>query len=88
VSPVKYELGFYIPEDDILHSHCRENVKLYMLLFVCYGGNSVKNLTGGNARTRKRFVTPLLGGGRGGGGRGDERANLQVQTRGQIKFSS
>jgi hypothetical protein len=21
VSPVKYELGFYIPEDDILHSH-------------------------------------------------------------------
>jgi hypothetical protein len=24
VSPVKYELGFYIPEDDILHSHCRE----------------------------------------------------------------
>jgi hypothetical protein len=27
VSPVKYELGFYIPEDDILHSHCRENFK-------------------------------------------------------------
>jgi hypothetical protein len=26
VSPVKYELGFYIPEDDILHSHCRENL--------------------------------------------------------------
>jgi hypothetical protein len=24
---VKYELGFYIPEDDILHSHCRENLK-------------------------------------------------------------
>jgi hypothetical protein len=21
VSPVKYELGFYIPEDDIFHSH-------------------------------------------------------------------
>jgi hypothetical protein len=21
VSPVRYELGFYIPEDDILHSH-------------------------------------------------------------------
>jgi hypothetical protein len=21
VSPVKYELGFYIPEDDILHSY-------------------------------------------------------------------
>jgi hypothetical protein len=35
VSPVKYEMGFYIPEDDILHSHrleslntCR-NVALY-----------------------------------------------------------
>jgi hypothetical protein len=27
VSPVKYELGFYIPEDDILHSHRRENLK-------------------------------------------------------------
>jgi hypothetical protein len=30
VSPVKYELGFYIPEDDILHSHRRENVKFYI----------------------------------------------------------
>jgi hypothetical protein len=27
VSPVKYELGFYIPDDDILHSHRRENLK-------------------------------------------------------------
>jgi hypothetical protein len=30
VSPVKYELCFYIPEDGILHSHCRENLKSYM----------------------------------------------------------
>jgi hypothetical protein len=29
VSPVKYELGFYIPEDDVLHSHRRENLKSY-----------------------------------------------------------
>jgi hypothetical protein len=29
VSPVKYELGFYIPEDDILHSQCRETLKSY-----------------------------------------------------------
>jgi hypothetical protein len=29
VSPVKYELGFYIPEDGILNSHCRENLKSY-----------------------------------------------------------
>jgi hypothetical protein len=28
VSPVKYELGFYIPED-ILHSHRRGNFKSY-----------------------------------------------------------
>jgi hypothetical protein len=34
VSPVKYELGFYIPEDDILHSHCRENLKSYIALTV------------------------------------------------------
>jgi uncharacterized protein (DUF427 family) len=27
---VKYELGFYFPEDDILHSHCRENLKSYI----------------------------------------------------------
>jgi hypothetical protein len=32
VSPVKYEMGFYIPEDDILHSHCRENLKSYIAL--------------------------------------------------------
>jgi hypothetical protein len=27
VSPVKYELGFYVPEDDILHSHRLENLE-------------------------------------------------------------
>jgi hypothetical protein len=32
VSPVKYVLGFYNPEDDILHSHCRENFKSYVLV--------------------------------------------------------
>jgi hypothetical protein len=29
VSPVKYELGFYIPEDGILHIHRRKNLKFY-----------------------------------------------------------
>jgi hypothetical protein len=29
VSPVKYELGFYIPEDGILHSHRHDNLKSY-----------------------------------------------------------
>jgi hypothetical protein len=29
VSPVTYELRFYIPEDGILHSHRRENLEVY-----------------------------------------------------------
>jgi hypothetical protein len=32
VSPVKYELEFYIPEDGILHSYRRENFKSYIAL--------------------------------------------------------
>jgi hypothetical protein len=34
VSPVKYELGFYIPEDGILHSHRHENPKSCISLSV------------------------------------------------------
>jgi hypothetical protein len=30
--PLKYELGFYIPEYGILHSHSRENRKSYAAL--------------------------------------------------------
>jgi hypothetical protein len=29
MSPLRYELGFYIPEDAILHSHRCENLKSY-----------------------------------------------------------
>jgi hypothetical protein len=29
VSPVRYELGLYIPEDASLHNHRRENLKSY-----------------------------------------------------------
>jgi hypothetical protein len=29
---VKYKLGFYIPQVDILHSHRRENLKSYVAL--------------------------------------------------------
>jgi hypothetical protein len=32
---VKYELGFYIAEDDILRSHRRENPKSYTALTSC-----------------------------------------------------
>jgi hypothetical protein len=46
VSPVKYELGFYIPEDTVLHSHCRENLKSYIALI-------------GWALWRRRNVSPV-----------------------------
>jgi hypothetical protein len=32
VSHVRYELGFCIPEDDILHSYRHENLKSYIAL--------------------------------------------------------
>jgi hypothetical protein len=32
VFPVRYELGFHIPLDDILHSHRRENLRSYKAL--------------------------------------------------------
>jgi hypothetical protein len=32
VSPVRYELGFYIPEDDNLHSHRPENLNSFIAL--------------------------------------------------------
>jgi hypothetical protein len=32
VSLVRYELGFYIPEDGIFHSHHRENLKSFIAL--------------------------------------------------------
>jgi hypothetical protein len=32
MSPVRYELDCFISEDDILHSHRRENLKSYIAL--------------------------------------------------------
>jgi hypothetical protein len=37
VSSVKYELGSYIPEDDVLHSDRREN----LISFFCCAPHSV-----------------------------------------------
>jgi hypothetical protein len=38
VSAVKYELEFYTPEDEILHSHRRGNLKIYIILtWLCSG---------------------------------------------------
>jgi hypothetical protein len=31
MSAVKYELVSYIPEDSVLHSHSRENLKLHSI---------------------------------------------------------
>jgi hypothetical protein len=42
MSPAKYELGFYIPEGGILHSHCPENLKSKHLSIVI-GHLSEKN---------------------------------------------
>jgi hypothetical protein len=38
--PVRYELGFYIPEDGILHSHRREYLKSYIQGFIRAIANS------------------------------------------------
>jgi hypothetical protein len=32
VFPLKYELCFCIPEDDTLHSHCRETLRSYLYM--------------------------------------------------------
>jgi hypothetical protein len=34
VSHMRYELDLYIPEDDILHSHRRENLTFYICTFI------------------------------------------------------
>jgi hypothetical protein len=31
VFPVRYELGFYIPKDGVLHSHRREQIQILQL---------------------------------------------------------
>jgi hypothetical protein len=31
MSPVRYELGFFIQQDELLHSHRRENFKSYIV---------------------------------------------------------
>jgi hypothetical protein len=45
MSPVKYEQGFYISEDAILHSHCSGNLKSYMCFEVLiYSNNNIPTL--------------------------------------------
>jgi hypothetical protein len=40
MSPVRYELGSYIPKDDILHNHGRENFKSYGLEIHLYNSEN------------------------------------------------
>jgi hypothetical protein len=35
---VRYEMGFHIPEDDILHSHRRGKFKSYSVYLTHYAG--------------------------------------------------
>jgi hypothetical protein len=50
VSPVKYELDFYIPDEDILHDHSRENLESYIIGSYSGIANRVQRKKG----TRKR----------------------------------
>jgi hypothetical protein len=45
VSPVKYELSFYIPEDGVLYSHRLENLKSYIECDGLYEGVSSSTAT-------------------------------------------
>jgi hypothetical protein len=60
VSPVKYEMGFYMPEDAILHSHRRENLRSYIELGCCPG---VVGLLDSRARCVAACGPPRGGGG-------------------------
>jgi hypothetical protein len=51
---VKYKLGFYIPEDGILHSHCRENVKSYFFGLLADDGE-VDSLTAPAAACSQKY---------------------------------
>jgi hypothetical protein len=57
VSLMRYELGFYISEDDILHSHRRKNLKS------CYG--IALQIAVATRSTKTNCVPPLNQRGRG-----------------------
>jgi hypothetical protein len=64
VSPVKYELDFYIQEDFILNSHRRENLKSYRSLDICNWHlpfRQATELRSTQPLTEIRWFTNLLG---------------------------
>jgi hypothetical protein len=62
VSPVRYKLGFYIPEDGILHSHRLENLKSYeveslrKLAVVLLDGHQLGNTKENHERTQSHQI--------------------------------
>jgi hypothetical protein len=62
--PVRYELGFHIPEDDILHSHRRENFKSYIIKYIVFSSliypNTPREKIGGGGSMASPFLTSTL----------------------------
>jgi hypothetical protein len=56
VSPVRYELGFYIPEDDILHSRCFTAVTTNLTLVVCSIGGVNEKRRQTSPHTKERYA--------------------------------
>jgi hypothetical protein len=61
VFPVRYELGFYIPEDDILHSHCRENLISYRYILVTCCCIYEADVFGKDSRNILPFTIAMIG---------------------------
>jgi hypothetical protein len=59
MSPVKYELGFFIQEDDILHSHRRENLKSYIIVTCLFASGLVLD----RDTVRRRLIGSCVAGG-------------------------
>jgi hypothetical protein len=62
---MRYELGLYIPEDDILHSHRRENLNTLVCISrhnFKQGGFPLKYVTFGMTLKARRamYVSPML----------------------------
>jgi hypothetical protein len=53
--PVRYELGFYIPEEDILHSLRRENLKSYIEV-----ANSSNNDTSTELQVTFKYILTVI----------------------------
>jgi hypothetical protein len=62
VSSVRYELGFYIPEDDHVHSHRRENLKSHECKLLKYSLISFNDRDTGELTAVQ--TVPWLSGGR------------------------